>query len=202
MEQSPSINNLTKALLLFQVKVDTIKFDSDNPFFRSKYASLTQILQKIKDPLIESGLVVSQFPIGKDGLVTMLIHAESGEYIRTTYYMQPEKETPQAHGSVVTYQRRYCIQSILNLNFDNDDDANAASPSNNPNPDPAKASKESKASKEKQWLNKGTDMFDKAIAKLKDGTTTIDKIKAAFKVNKEVMQYLLAASNESETNKS
>lgn len=124
---SASIVNLTKALLTFQVKTETIKFDQTNPFFKSKYASLTHILETIKDPLIECGLVISQFPIDSNGLVTMLIHAESGEYLSSTYYMTPEKNTPQSHGSVVTYQRRYCIQSILGLCFDVDDDGNEAS---------------------------------------------------------------------------
>lgn len=183
MEQSPSIINLTKALMLFQIKTETIKFDSVNPFFKSKYASLTHILETIKDSLIECGLVIMQLPTDNNGLTTMLIHAESGEYIRSTYYMEAEKNTPQAHGSVVTYQRRYCIQSILNLSFDVDDDANEATPSNKENVTKGD---------DKPWLNENTDMFNKAKAKLKDGSTTIDKIRQAFKVSKKVEQALLS----------
>ena len=41
--------------------------------------------------------------------------------------MKPVKNDPQAIGSAITYQRRYSIGSILNLNIDNDDDGNKAS---------------------------------------------------------------------------
>ena len=179
---SPTIQNLSKALMLFQVKIDTIKFDSNNPFFKSKYASLTHILESIKDALIECNLVISQFPTGENGLTTILMHTESGEWLSSTYYMQPEKNTPQAHGSVVTYQRRYCIQSILNLCFDEDDDGNTATHGSS-SPNKTKGD-------DKPWLNANSDMFHKAVEKLKDGTTTIDKIKLAFNMNKSVEKIL------------
>jgi hypothetical protein len=41
--------------------------------------------------------------------------------------MQPVKHSPQDAGSVITYQRRYAIGAILNLNIDEDDDGNKAS---------------------------------------------------------------------------
>ena len=126
MRQSESIQKLATALLLFQVKIDKISKDAVNPFFNSHYASLNNILDTIKEPLIESGLVIVQLPCGDNGLTTMLIHSESGEYIATDYFMKPEKVTPQSQGSIVSYQRRYCIQSLLMLSFEEDDDANLA----------------------------------------------------------------------------
>jgi hypothetical protein len=191
MEQSQSIANLTKALLLFQIKIDTIKFDQTNPFFKSKYASLTHILETIKDPLTECGLVISQFPTDNNGLVTMLIHAESGEYIRTTYYMQPEKNTPQAHGSVVTYQRRYCVQSILNLCFDEDDDANAASRTDN----------NTSFNKPKPKLTTDSDVYKAAIEKLRQGTTTMEKIKMYYDIPKSVEKMMVLQTTNLVTSK-
>ena len=41
--------------------------------------------------------------------------------------MQPTKHSPQDAGSVITYQRRYAIGAILNLNIDEDDDGNKGS---------------------------------------------------------------------------
>lgn len=183
MERSTSIKNLSAALLTFHVKIETIKFDSVNPFFKSKYASLTHILETIKDPLIECGLVIVQLPVDNNGLTTMLIHAESGEFIASTYFMNAEKNTPQAHGSVVSYQRRYCIQSILNLSFDEDDDANLATHGAS-TPDAVKK-------EEKQWLNESDPLFEKAKEKLKNGLTTIEKIKSVYKVSKKVEEKLL-----------
>lgn len=179
MQKSESIKSLAEALLTFHVKIDTINMDSKNPFFKSKYASLTNILETIKEPLIESGLVITQLPTNENGLVTMLIHAESGEWISSEYYMKPDKETPQGYGSVMTYQRRYCITSILSLNFDTDDDGTQASSEN-------QNVHFSNKNENLPWLNKGTKQFDAAIEKLKAGTTTIEKIKSVMKLSKEV----------------
>jgi hypothetical protein len=75
--------------------------------------------------LQSAGLVIAQFPDGT-GLVTMLIHSESGEYISSNYTMPVAKQNdPQAVGSAITYARRYAVSSILSLNV-SDDDGNAA----------------------------------------------------------------------------
>ncbi|NBU80762.1 MAG: hypothetical protein EBS55_03840 [Flavobacteriaceae bacterium] len=108
MQQSNTIAELAKALVLFHVKVDTIKKDAKNPFFKSTYASLPNILEGINEPLIESGLSVAQFPSGENGLTSILLH-ESGEFISAEYQMRPVKDDPQGRGSCITYQRRYAL---------------------------------------------------------------------------------------------
>jgi len=105
MNKSTTIGELAKALSVFHLKVDTVKKDAKNPFFKSSYASLSNILDAINDPLIESGLSFSQFPNGDNGLTTILMHGESGEFIESTYTMKPVKDDPQGRGSVITYQR-------------------------------------------------------------------------------------------------
>jgi hypothetical protein len=71
-QKSDNIVNLTKALMTFSVKIDKIKKEASNPFFKSKYATLPQIQEAIAEPLQESGLVLVQLPDG-DGLLTMLL---------------------------------------------------------------------------------------------------------------------------------
>lgn len=185
MQQSETIACLAQALVLFHVKVDTIKKDAKNPFFKSTYASLPNILEGINEPLIESGLSVAQFPTGENGLTSILLH-ESGEWISAEYQMRPVKDDPQGRGSCITYQRRYALASILGLNIDEDDDGNTATYGGK-NPQEAEDNS-------KPWLNKGTDLFNKAKSKLATGETTMAKIKAAFKVSKEV-ETLLTSKN-------
>jgi hypothetical protein len=48
-----------------------------------------------------------------------------------TVNMQPEKNSPQAIGSAITYMRRYAISAVLGLIVEEDDDGNKAS---NPTP--------------------------------------------------------------------
>jgi hypothetical protein len=76
--------------------------------------------------LAESGLAISQHPSGDNNLTTLIMHADSGEYIESTYNIHPTKNDPQATGSAITYARRYALVSILCLNVDDDDDANKA----------------------------------------------------------------------------
>ena len=125
MERSPSIQNLTQGLAKFHAMVGRISKDAKNPFFKSNYASLPHIIDEITEPLEKAGLILSQFPNG-DGLTTMLIHAESGEFISATYTLQVVRQNdPQAQGSAISYARRYAITSVLNLAI-SDDDAEAA----------------------------------------------------------------------------
>ena len=130
MNQSDSIKNLTAALVKFQASAPVIGRDSVNPFFKSKYATLGNIISKITPVLAECGLAVSCIPNG-DELRVILMHT-SGEFISGSYRMKPVKEDPQALGSAMTYQRRYAITAILNLNVDDDDDGNAASQPQSP----------------------------------------------------------------------
>ncbi len=129
MEKSESIKELATALCKFQGAVEKVRKSETNPFFKSKYADLSSILDVIRIPLSENGLSFVQFPKDKNGLETMLMHT-SGEWMSATYEMKPTKDDPQGLGSAITYQRRYALGAILGLNIDDDDDGNAASKQN------------------------------------------------------------------------
>lgn len=131
MSHSPSIVNLSKALFRFQANVTKIKKDASNPFFKSKYASLSHILDEIDSHLIEAGILIMQHPVNSDNvdlisLSTMVVHAETGEFMESVFSMSPAKKDPQGVGSCISYMRRYALTSILKLNVD-DDDGNEAS---------------------------------------------------------------------------
>jgi hypothetical protein len=190
MEKSQSLKNLAAALVLFHVKVENVKKDANNPFFKSKYASLSNILDVVNDPLNESGLTFCQFPTDTNGLTTILMHAESGEYIQATYEMTPTKNDPQGRGSAITYQRRYALAAILGLNIDDDDDGNAAST-------PPAQQNNTAASGAEKWLNKTaadkvtlTKEWLQVVYALQNGKRTIEQIKKAFKISKENLDEL------------
>jgi hypothetical protein len=126
MERSEKINELSKAVFKFHQEMGKIAKTSNNPFFKSKYADLPSILDAIREPMANAGLIFISIPDG-EGLTTILIHSESEQFISANAIMKPIKNDPQSIGSAITYQRRYSIGSILNLNIDVDDDANLAS---------------------------------------------------------------------------
>ena len=167
MEKSPSLKNLAKALTCFQSNIQKVKKDSTNPFFKSKYASLSNILETIQGPLTECGLCFSQFPTDNHGLTTILIHSDSGEYLESTYFMKPVKDDPQGIGSSITYQRRYSLASVLGLNIDDDDDGNAASTS------------KKEVAKQLPELLPNTPQWAEAVKYL-NGEGSIEKIKTKY----------------------
>lgn len=123
MERSESIKELSKALVEFHKKVGKVIKDAKG--YNYRYATLSNILDVIQDPLNECGLSVIQLPQSDHELVTILTHI-SGEFISNTSRMTPKQDDPQGRGSCITYQRRYSIGAVLCINIDDDDDAAAA----------------------------------------------------------------------------
>lgn len=123
---SETLSEISKALVEFQSKLTPVIKDSDNPFYKSKYASLETIWQAIRGPLAECGLSIVQ-PISCDGdkvtLDTILLHT-SGEWISGSMPLIPVKCDPQGWGSVITYARRYALSAMIGVVSDEDDDGN------------------------------------------------------------------------------
>lgn len=129
MKMSESITNLATALAKAQAEIRPAIFDSTNPHFRSKYASLTAVMEACRDALSKNQIAVVQGASVVDGAVvvnTLLLHA-SGEYISDELSMPFAQATPQQIGSSLSYCRRYSLASLVGITAD-DDDAEAAMP--------------------------------------------------------------------------
>lgn len=163
MTKSETITEITKALISFHKEVSPVKRTASNPFFKSKYAPLSEILKEIHEPLVNNGLTILQFPEDENNLTTMLIH-DSGEYFMATYSMKPVKSDPQATGSAITYQRRYAIGAILNLNIDDDDDGNKAAEKPN--------KKDTLTPNHPKWVD--------VLNAVKSGKATINQVREKF----------------------
>jgi hypothetical protein len=124
MEKSESIKEIAAALADFHDKVEKVTKDATNPFFKSKYASLENVIETIEAPLGQCGLSWAQFPDG-DGLYTLITH-KSGEWIGAHASLELKGHTPQDQGSAITYMRRYALSAALGLATEEDDDGNAA----------------------------------------------------------------------------
>ena len=129
---SAEIGELAKALAAAQGEMTAASKDASNPHFKSRYATLASVWDAIRGPLSRNGLSVSQVletPDAGPGVIvrTMLLHS-SGQWIASRYVMPiPDKLTPQAVGSAITYARRYALSAIVGIAPDDDDDGNAAS---------------------------------------------------------------------------
>ena len=135
-EMSPTVGKLGEALSKAQLVMRPAAMDSNNPFFKSKYASLASVLEA-SHPLAENGLSIVQGAsvLRAEGQVcveisALLIHS-SGEWVKTKISLKPGKDDPQAVGSCITYGRRYLISALAGIASDDDDDGNSATPKGN-----------------------------------------------------------------------
>ena len=128
MNKSESIAELAKSLCKAQAEMSGAAKSSANPFFKSKYADLKEVIKAIKEPFANHGLSYVQFPIeegGRIGVETILMH-ESGEYLSNSFTVQLTKQDAQGAGSAITYCRRYGLQAVAGIPSE-DDDGNSAS---------------------------------------------------------------------------
>lgn len=128
MQQSETINELAVALCKCQSELTAAKKRSENPFFKSSYADLSEIWDAARKPLADNGLSVVQTMDGSNGdvvIVTTLLH-NSGQWIRGRLPIHPVKNDPQAVGSAITYGRRYSLSAIIGLVTEADDDGESA----------------------------------------------------------------------------
>ena len=131
MNKSESIVEISKAMVEFHKEVKQPLKDKDNPFFRSKYVPLENVVEAITDVAPKHGLSFMQWALndesGRVGVATIITH-ESGEYIEfDPVFMQAEKNTPQGAGSLITYLKRYTLSAVFGITSDQDDDGNDAS---------------------------------------------------------------------------
>jgi hypothetical protein len=154
MNKSESIKELATALSKAQGELENASKTSANPFFKSKYADLAEVINTAKPVLAANGLSIIQMPGGDAALgivsvETMLCHS-SGEWISNLAIAplnekisngKPVPPDAQSVGSAISYLRRYSYTAFLGM-AQEDDDGNAASQpgaQKKPAPEPRKA---------------------------------------------------------------
>lgn len=142
MKTSETIELISAALVSMQAEAQHANFDSKNPHFKSKYASLAEVIDTAKPVLAKHGLAVIQLPAFRENighvLCTRIIHS-SGQWIEDEMRLNPIKDDPQGLGSALTYARRYSIPGICMIASEDDDDGNRASHGPNVTPIQAKS---------------------------------------------------------------
>jgi len=124
MNRSESITKIAEALLKAQGEMGSATKGASNPFFKSKFADLNAIREACIPVLNVHGISVLQPTTvfdGKPYVETTLLHS-SGEFLTSlTEIIAPKANDPQAHGSGMSYARRYGLQSFLCIGAEDDD---------------------------------------------------------------------------------
>ncbi len=150
MNFSEETNHLLPALLEARKKMLHPKRDTENPFTKSWYATLYDVIHGSEGPLFEHGLMVVQESVrvddGSDPMIfrmktrTRIIHCKSGQFVELDFdtHIPPDKTKigtktdpdyvlipPSQHkiAGSQTYSRRYGLKGALFL-AETDEDQN------------------------------------------------------------------------------
>ena len=127
-EQVSDTKNIVEALSKFQEEANSASKSSNNPFFKSTYASLEDIIETANKGA-KYGLAFTQcvdfdkeVVDGKTSITmfvkTNLMHKASDTIITSRYPVVPKGnkyDDSQALGSAITYAKRYSLQAIYGI---------------------------------------------------------------------------------------
>jgi hypothetical protein len=157
---------------LAKFEAPEINLDAENNFFKSKYATLGNIIKKIREPLKEAGLWFTQW-VEAEHVVTRIYCISDESFIESRTNLNVGNDA-QGKGKEITYYKRYHLAAMLGLVAEDDNDAQA--------PD-AKPKMNAK-------------ILEKALARIADGEENIlDNVLSSMQVTAEDVRALVGAEN-------
>ena len=128
MITSNETDKVLPALFELKKKLKPMSKDAKNPFFKSNYLDLSDLIDNLEPLLLDVGLIVTQANAHRhedEYVVSRLSHAASGQYVEAEYKIGFVEDS-QKQGGRATYGRRYSLKGLLGLS-EKDDDGNLAS---------------------------------------------------------------------------
>lgn len=122
------MKNLYTKLAKYHAKWVKLEKDAVNPYFKSKYMSLDNIVNTITPVLNDVWLIVTNYVSNADGksyVLTTISDPESWEWLSSSFPIYGTD--PQKVGSEISYGKRYNISALLNIVDSEDDDGNVSS---------------------------------------------------------------------------
>lgn len=112
--------NLMQKIIEAEKKFPAIEKDANNPFAKSKYISLEEIVGKIKPPLLDQGVIfIQNFTVAEGGMTIDTTLTDGTESVVFTATIPlPEMKgvsITQMAGAAITYGKRYHLLSIFGL---------------------------------------------------------------------------------------
>jgi hypothetical protein len=114
-----------KRILEVQKEIGSLSKSSKNPFFKSAYLDLNDLLTHVMPLLHKQGLILLQ-PIQEGKVWSTIYDAKTNDLVAGSSIELPPITDPQKMGSAITYYRRYTLKSLLAI-AEKDDDGNGAS---------------------------------------------------------------------------
>lgn len=170
-----------KRLLEVKKQIGNLSKNSKNPFFKSQYLDLNDLLNAVEPLLHEQGLLLLQ-PINGGFVWSQIIDTENGSIIADSSIELPNITDPQKLGSCITYFRRYTLKSLLSIS-EVDDDGNKASQPTIQVASPKPKAKDELIQKGIEKSNGDGDKLQQLIDKFDLTTEQLELIKTAKDAN-------------------
>ena len=174
MKTSEDISEISKALLKARKDFKPLVATKLNPFFKSNYADLNDVIKCVDEALSENGIILIQGSgeSTKGIKVTQRIIHESGQWIESEMPIPLQKNDAQASGSAMSYGRRYLLSAMMCIACsEDDDDGQGAS---TPDVRARRDAKSLKAITDKQ-IKQANDFFTSFEASKDNIEATVDK---------------------------
>jgi hypothetical protein len=117
--------------------VTVLEKTADNPFYKSQYVPLPEVLLACKKVALETNFILIQ-STNDLNLITELRHVSGEKIVSTIPIIAKDISDPQKVGAGITYMRRYSLTNIFGF-AESDDDGNTASEKKETKPQPEKA---------------------------------------------------------------
>ena len=101
----------------------SVKKDWKNPYYKSKYITLDEIMSKLQPLLNEEKIMVYDYNLKDWWVRTIVVDLENETETVSSDFVVWWLSDPQSLAKILTYWRRYNLTSIFNILADEDDDA-------------------------------------------------------------------------------
>lgn len=135
---------IQKKLLELQKKGVSVVKHWNNPFTKSKYVVLDDLIETYRAVLCEMQIVIYH-AMREDGVLVTTLHDCEDDTKIEACFPRIESQDPQKLWSAITYGKRYNLWQLLNIVTDEDDDGNTGA---------NKGKEASKTSDKKEWNEK------------------------------------------------
>ena len=124
------MDELINALTKVQTEIQHASKDAINPYFKSEYATLEQVITQVKKPLNDNGIYFQQIAHPSEiGACVETVFYGHGSSLSTGQILIPaDKRDAQGFGSALTYAKRYSLSFACGIGHQKADDANRAMP--------------------------------------------------------------------------
>lgn len=169
--QSEQIDKIALALAKAQGSFEVAIKNKDNPYYKSSFSDLTELIKSSRKHLTDNSLSVSSmvYEDDKKYLIMQVSHA-SGQFFRTIKILNPVKPDIQSFSAYLSYAERILYSKLLCLSSSDDDgEFDRIASENN-----AKASVTQKISEDELKI---------LLTEIKGNQKLIDGIKDAYKIS-------------------